>query len=808
MFSRKIGQEFLKQKITSLKNCVELRKIYNIKFTGHQGYASFSTYLDKYCLKDKCKTTWKDHLIKWDNYKNSFHIDFETYSKTRDKDGRVLSYEEIKKYYSLHKNRKPFIYLAGTLSFECDCYKPNEPCDHYTYYLGSDWQNIFNNLKHKTRFWFHNLSYDGNFLIPELFENCGYKIITKTQLLDFNKPWKKILKKEPNRKPEFYKARKEFLTGTLNIVSDKKKIYKITGYNFKGTEFNIECSLRKLMGSVSSLGKSLGYEKLEDYDYTGQRYNSTNPKINKITDREIYYHYRDMKIPQMFKRHIEDNVKKATGNNYNWEMTIGIAAVKFFKKMFKGVNEEKSFNVKYPSLTRNQYTLHKLTYHGGVANFNMLYQGKIINNVSGFDINSSYPDKMKNYKTPYGKSMIIKDTYVLYENSKYVNCDINYTDIMKDINNYSNNSNFYKVFKVSYSNAIIKNIKGIEPFVQLAKQDDGINYVYSHSGFNYMNQYDLTIFLRQFDITDLKIELVYFFKHHKSQQMKRYVEFWHKLKTYFATSNNGNKDKPSYDFAKFMLNALSGKMGQEPIEQETIWDIENEDVFYGEIVEENKCKPVDVIAAITALGRLQLLSLIEEVGWEKWDTGDTDSGKFINIPAKFLTKKAKYFNIAKEKMTRMYKKDGENELGYWSYEWTAEKFEVIGKKKSHRIVDGEYKVTCNGLKQTQQKLLCFRDDKDSINKGKLPFMIGMTIASDELLKTRYIKMRPVLVPTEFNMKQILSGQIKHILVTPSLPTWLRQEAMRIQSETMTKENYKFTYTPTQHDFENSNRKYE
>lgn len=75
----------------------------------------------------------------------------------------------------------------------------------------------------------------------------------------------------------------------------------------------------------------------------------------------------------------------------------------------------------FPPFTKEQDNHIRPSYRGGITQCNELYQNNLVHNVFGLDINSSYPDKMANWKLPIGQGTSYNhfvsesdDTVVLY----------------------------------------------------------------------------------------------------------------------------------------------------------------------------------------------------------------------------------------------------------------------------------------------------------------------------------------------------------------------------------------------------------
>lgn len=91
--------------------------------------------------------------------------------------------------------------------------------------------------------------------------------------------------------------------------------------------------------------------------------------------------------------------------------------VKKHYKMIRELNEEI-----FPHFTKELDRKIRPAYRGGITQCNELYQNTVVKNVYGLDINSSYPDKMKNEKLPIGTGVSYKhfvaettNTVVLYK---------------------------------------------------------------------------------------------------------------------------------------------------------------------------------------------------------------------------------------------------------------------------------------------------------------------------------------------------------------------------------------------------------
>lgn len=139
-----------------------------------------------------------------------------------------------------------------------------------------------------------------------------------------------------------------------------------------GTKHVLMNSLSYFKGSVKQMGQLVGLKKLE-----GKKRNALN-KAYAIRDAEIVYRYMDM-------------FQKRLVNDFGvpLSLSIGSIAMQVFRSRFLERNEQATYN--NPLLVTQAY------YGGRVEVF---YRGITKGKVYVCDINSSYPNVMKNYSYP------------------------------------------------------------------------------------------------------------------------------------------------------------------------------------------------------------------------------------------------------------------------------------------------------------------------------------------------------------------------------------------------------------------------
>ena len=139
-----------------------------------------------------------------------------------------------------------------------------------------------------------------------------------------------------------------------------------------GTKHVMMNSLSYFKGNVANMGKLVGLKKLE-----GKKKNALN-KAYAIRDAEIVYRYMTM-----FQKRLVTQLGVALG------LSIGSIAMQVYRSRFMDRNEQATYN--NPQLVSDSY------YGGRVEVF---YRGITKSKVYVTDINSSYPNVMKNYSYP------------------------------------------------------------------------------------------------------------------------------------------------------------------------------------------------------------------------------------------------------------------------------------------------------------------------------------------------------------------------------------------------------------------------
>lgn len=227
--------------------------------------------------------------------------------------------------------------------------------------------------KNKGDYYFHNLKFDGNFILSWLLKN-NFKFDRKRKSRTFNT----VISKDR----AWYK---------IEIVYKRHKdrhLDKVVIYD----------SLKKLPFSVSKIGKDfdVGVEKIKwsQEDYTKKR-----PVGYIPNELEIEYLEHDLKVMRRaLNKQFETNLTR---------MTVASDAMNDFKKHLG----KKKFDYHFPSLPISVDTDIRQSYFGGFTWVNPKVQNKDVGEGIVFDVRSLYPSVMYTRWLPIGDPVFFRGKY-------------------------------------------------------------------------------------------------------------------------------------------------------------------------------------------------------------------------------------------------------------------------------------------------------------------------------------------------------------------------------------------------------------
>lgn len=446
--------------------------------------------------------------------------------------------------------------------------------------------------------YFHNLKFDGSFIIDYLL-NAGYK---------------------------YYEDISDKDKGFTTLIGEMGEFYSITWKFGKDRQVHFYDSLKVLPFKVEKLAHDFDMEiEKEKIDYNKYEINA----------KSIIYQIHDVKIVAVALKAIkEEGMKK---------MTTASCAYTSYTGMF----DEQSLAIKFPELPEDFLLEWRQAYRGGRSQVNPIYQGKVLNNVKRYDINSMYPYVMHDLYLPYGlpleQSEVGISRFELYK----VNIEFKLKDgclpsLLKKNNMFHEDSYYIET--------------------------DGIIEMW-------ISSIDLELVKRNYDIYYLEFKKIYGFKT-STLMFKEYINKWYEKKKV----DKGAKRVVD----KLMLNSLYGKFGSKckgyhkyPLLIDGLVKYENSSV------EDMRKYYLPIAIAVTSHAHMKIDNGIHMTGIENFVYVDTDSIHTLGtLPDEEID----------QKMLGKYKLEGVEEVSKY-----------IRQKCYVYRQDGEYNITCAGLTEDMKK---------------------------------------------------------------------------------------------------------
>lgn len=584
----------------------------------------------------------------WDKFAK-FSADFETTAHKEFTDDEFLAND--RSTFAINEtpidfkpNESSKVFLCGLMSLKDYTYKLS--FENLAIFINNIVELTYQEHKSKALIYFHNLGYDGEYLLRWLIYH-GYK---QTLNID-SKTHRTII------------LRKQFA-----LLKSGGKFFSLTFW-WRGIKLHFLDSLKLFPKSLASLGESIGYKKLkDDIDYKKFKIY----KDHKYPKKWLDYLKRDCEI---LARYLNQFFEKEQNSHSLYKQTIGSIAYSYIKD---------TINKLTPNFTIKDYNYFQQWYSGGLSFPSLIYWSKWVykpNRIKMIDACSMYPSQMIK-PLPYGKALKTKPksgTYCCFYEIKIIKAIIKkkYDDI-----------------------AILK-----KPFEYVKNKK-----VYHFTKFNTLYQYIQEVENEKYYFIDCELEMLNKFYDIKYKILKRwyfrtdaYLKSTIKDLFKYKQLAKEQNDEVNTLLSKLRLNNLYGKTGQKPIRHQDFYgDIEDLPDNYEvvgnkntlikgyniqQIKDENyKANPIFLASYITALARC---SLLEKYLYIKSKGGiflycDTDSICYIDS-----IKSIKFKDIG-------------NELGHWEFEKfkTADAFCCLCPKQ-YRIVKNKQivKLATAGVKK-------------------------------------------------------------------------------------------------------------
>lgn len=613
------------------------------------------------------------------------------------------------------------------------CWGMNTVGEEDNFIHGGEIESFFSELFLMTvngidpKIYFHNLAFDGDFILHYLMTHGFSHVSTDDKLKDY-----------------------QFKT----IISDTGIWYSIE-YKINGRTVTFKDSYKLLMFSVKAMAKAFGLKMTKgEIDYNLPRHYNW-----EITEEELDYLKRDVLIvAKSLHRFREmtgcqgDTIASCALDWYTREI-LGGGAFKIGEKSYadkkKGLKKRGQL---FPELDRDVDKFCRSAYHGGFTYVNPKFKGE--NKVAKFigskkdqslrkkigidtpdrtgtvlDVNSLYPSVMASEKCvyPVGEPLYFSGKVEPTEDYPIVFQKLSCSFYLKD----------NKIPSVQ-----IKHDRRFKPTEYIEDTNEEIVELT-------MNNIDLERFFDSYEVEDLKWEGAMCFQGMTGKELfGDYVNHWMKMKI------DGKKEKNPVKTAcaKLFLNSLYGRFAKATLVMDNIPVFKEGQVKFekSDEYEQETFSYVPLGACITSYAREVTLSGASIV-YDYFIYSDTDS-LHIALSEEEIRKAYPMFHMH------------ETELGAWGIE-SAFKIDDLniyaGAKRYlesvtesfyddyNGIVDKEgrhYHCACCGLPTT-----CYGEITDYINQGKNPLAPGTEYFS-KLMKKR-VKGGTLLYEGKFKMKE-------------------------------------------------------
>lgn len=490
-----------------------------------------------------------------------------------------------------------------------------------------------------------------------------------------------------------------------------------------GQQITFRDSSKIFTCSVETLGELYGVKKLiGDWDYNKYRDENT-----PISDEEWEYVKHDVLIvAKALRDYREKGYRQNTAASIAYNQRLETTYPWFKKGMvskYRNTEYEK-FREAFPDdimpLTENiQFELIN-AYFGGWTWLNPHYAEKMLRNISSFDENSMYPDKMANWVLPVGQ------------------CNVYNNPTRRDLEDIKR---FFPCIIYRIRNLSIK-LKDEWSLPMLMFDTDYKTSVRCQGKVItcknecvYLTDYDYQMMHNEYDVLYEKIDKVYAFAGKKGQY-KKYVEYWMDVKAENtilkkrALKEGRIEDALNHEqmrsIAKLMINSPYGKDGTKMMRAAKTSFINEKGLLDSETTVEQATIEFYLPSAIfiTAAARWNLYQALK-IAEKSFIYSDTDSLKVTKVGAKNL------YDAASKGIIEI----DDAKLGAWKDEALYEKAKFVRQKTYATYEDGDWHYTVCGAPD---------DVKAAFDISK--FKRGMVITVDDLHKAgKQGKLIPVSV---------------------------------------------------------------
>ena len=446
-----------------------------------------------------------------------------------------------------------------------------------------DFIHYFSQLEGKHDCYFHNLKFDGSFIIDYLLRN-GF---TYDDYLTEENTFNTLITDQKI----YYQIQVRF--------NDKPKINKNGKPSmrkgepvFKKCMISFKDSLKKIPLKVSQIAKAYGIEEQK----TEIDYNMYRPVGYELTEKEKEYVSNDVIIVAKALYQMINEQKQTS-------LTMSSDAMNDFKHRLANVprgtskNRERAetvFRHWFPELSNDVDSYIRRAYKGGYTYANPKYTSQLIGEGLVYDVNSLYPSRMYQNVLPYGEPVYFTgepnppDDYPLF--ILHIKCRFEIKPNYLPIIQLKNNARFHET-------EYLEHVDSVEDL--------------------YLTNIDFSMFMEHYDVYDFEYVDGYYFKGYNGF-FKEYIDYWIDIKK----KNKGGLRQ----LAKLMLNSLYGKFASSTsgLMKEPYLN-EDEEVKYQSVEKDQRPCVYTALACFTTAYARQLMITTAQSCYERFLYCDTDS---------------------------------------------------------------------------------------------------------------------------------------------------------------------------------------
>lgn len=216
---------------------------------------------------------------------------------------------------------------------------------------------------HDTIVYFHNLAFDGTFILDYILRDGFVHVDSKPRSGEFS-----------------------------TLISDSGKFYSITVRWYNGNVTYFRDSIKKLPMSVENVAKAFSLDQSKgEIDYHAYR-----PVGHRLTDEEKDYLIRDIQIVAKALR-----VQLSEGMT---KLTVGSDSLNEYKTSMG----KRDFSRLFPILPMDADAEIRSAYRGGWTYADERTRGRVVGPGRAYDVNSLYPWVMRTAVLPYGEPVFVE----------------------------------------------------------------------------------------------------------------------------------------------------------------------------------------------------------------------------------------------------------------------------------------------------------------------------------------------------------------------------------------------------------------